>query len=176
MVVYGLWFTLLLCGCCTKSYKEQNLPPIEEDFEDEDVKAERERVNACVKAEGGDRDIILVQDLVKKYEKKEKDAKDENQQETARTGRPLNQSMREPEVEKKEEDKGTVAVKGTSFGVKQGECFALLGINGAGKSSTFNCLTAYDVASGGLVMLDGNNVKKYYTKPFLMHDLVGYCP
>ena len=42
-----------------------------------------------------------------------------------------------------------MAVKGTSFGVGEGECFALLGVNGAGKSTTFNCITGYDVASGG---------------------------
>ena len=168
-----------MCGCCDKEYKEQQLPPVAEENEDEDVKAERERVNASIEAANlGDRDIILVQDLVKKYEKKEKkneDAEDENEHATTRAGRPLNRSMREAEGDKKE-DEGTVAVKGTSFGVKQGECFALLGVNGAGKSSTFNCLTAYDVASGGRVLLDGTNVKQYYKKPFLMHELVGYCP
>ena len=74
------------------------------------------------------------------------------------------------------QQEGTVAVKGTSFGVKQGECFALLGVNGAGKSSTFNCITGYDVPSGGNVMLDGKNVTTFYRKPYLMHQLVGYCP
>ena len=69
-----------------------------------------------------------------------------------------------------------MAVKGISFGVKPGECFALLGVNGAGKSSTFNCLTANDTVSGGVVTLDGNHVFKYYKKPYLMHKLVGYCP
>ena len=29
------------------------------------------------------------------------------------------------------------AVKGLSFGVKPGECFGLLGINGAGKTTSF---------------------------------------
>lgn len=72
--------------------------------------------------------------------------------------------------------KGTMAVKGTSFGVGEGECFALLGVNGAGKSTTFNCITGYDVASGGQVLLDGVNVNNYYKKPHLMHKIIGYCP
>jgi len=34
-----------------------------------------------------------------------------------------------------------VAVSNLSFGLKSGECFALLGVNGAGKSTTFKSLT-----------------------------------
>ena len=67
-------------------------------------------------------------------------------------------------------------MKGISFGVKKGECFGLLGVNGAGKSTTFNCMTGYDVASGGNVKLDGDNVNTYFRKPHLMHKLVGFCP
>ena len=40
-------------------------------------------------------------------------------------------------------------MKGTSFGVKTGECFSLLGVNGAGKTSTFNCLVGEEDISGG---------------------------
>ena len=69
------------------------------------------------------------------------------------------------EEEKNQAQKGTIAVKGTSFGVQGGECFALLGVNGAGKSTTFNCITGYDFASGGEVQLDGVNVNTYYGKP-----------
>lgn len=69
-----------------------------------------------------------------------------------------------------------MAVKGTSFGVGAGECFALLGVNGAGKSTTFNCITGYDFASGGTVLLDGINVNTYYKKPHLMQKIVGFCP
>jgi len=31
-------------------------------------------------------------------------------------------------------------VKNLSFGLQHGECFALLGVNGAGKSTTFKAL------------------------------------
>jgi ATP-binding cassette, subfamily A (ABC1), member 3 len=37
--------------------------------------------------------------------------------------------------------KAVLAVERTSFGLEYGECFALLGINGAGKSTTFKALT-----------------------------------
>ena len=67
-------------------------------------------------------------------------------------------------------------MKGISFGVRKGECFGLLGVNGAGKSTTFNCLTGYNIASGGNVKLDGENVNTYFRKPHLMHKLVGFCP
>ena len=35
-----------------------------------------------------------------------------------------------------------LAVERISFGLNYGECFALLGVNGAGKSTTFKSLTA----------------------------------
>jgi ABC-type multidrug transport system ATPase subunit len=35
-----------------------------------------------------------------------------------------------------------LAVERISFGLEYGECFALLGVNGAGKSTTFKSLTA----------------------------------
>jgi ABC-type multidrug transport system ATPase subunit len=92
--------------------------------------------------------MILVDELVKKYEKADPDAQAQDLNASVRSDRPLEQQQDDGEA-----PKGTIAVKGTSFGVKSGECFALLGVNGAGKSSTFNCLTANDTASGGSVML-----------------------
>ena len=56
---------------------------------------------------------------------------------------------------------GFNAVKGTSFGVKQGEVFSLLGVNGAGKSSTFGCLVGTSRVSGGTVLIDGKNVNNF---------------
>ena len=46
-----------------------------------------------------------------------------------------------------------VAVDRISFGIKNGECFTLLGVNGAGKTTTFKILSGdchifgYDVAT-----------------------------
>jgi len=41
--------------------------------------------------------------------------------------------------------KPLVAVEDVSFGLQAGECFALLGVNGAGKSTTFKTLTSEEV-------------------------------
>ena len=45
------------------------------------------------------------------------------------------------DLSKKYSRKGKLAVDHLSFGVKSGECFGLLGVNGAGKTSTFKMLT-----------------------------------
>lgn len=41
------------------------------------------------------------------------------------------------------------AVQGVSFGLDYGECFGLLGVNGAGKSTTFKSLTRDIVPTSG---------------------------
>jgi ABC-type multidrug transport system ATPase subunit len=43
------------------------------------------------------------------------------------------------------------AVENLSFGLSKGECFALLGINGAGKSTTFKTLTAEEEPTSGKI-------------------------
>jgi len=54
---------------------------------------------------------------------------------------------------------GTLAVKGVSFGVKAGEVFALLGVSGAGKTSTFNMILGEEDLSGGKCQLNGVSVE-----------------
>jgi len=54
---------------------------------------------------------------------------------------------------------GLLAVNRLSIGVVPGECFGLLGINGAGKTSTFQMLTGDSIISSGEAWLDGHNVK-----------------
>ena len=88
-LVYGLAFILLLKGCCDKKPEEKNIPPIPEEFEDDDVKAERERVNASV-TDARNGDILLVKDLVKKYDKKDPDAQADDLNASVRSDRPLN--------------------------------------------------------------------------------------
>ncbi|KAF9820466.1 hypothetical protein SFRURICE_009885 [Spodoptera frugiperda] len=69
--------------------------------------------------------------------------------------------------------KSVNAVKGVSFSVKKGECFGLLGVNGAGKSSTFKMLTAEESATRGDIF--GNGYRLTRGNPQYLQTL-GYCP
>jgi hypothetical protein len=63
--LYLSLFTILLSGCCSKKLKNENLPPQRPENEDEDVKNERDRVQAVINGSGNE--TLLVKDLVKKY-------------------------------------------------------------------------------------------------------------
>jgi len=65
------------------------------------------------------------------------------------------------------------AVQGVSFGLDYGECFALLGVNGAGKSTTFKSLTRDIVPTTGDIKIQGFDVQKDFTAA---RKLIGYCP
>lgn len=68
------------------------------------------------------------------------------------------------------------AVRGISFSVDKQESFVLLGVNGAGKSTTFKCLAIDEVISSGDIRIKGIPVKELYAKPELMRNQIGYCP
>lgn len=51
------------------------------------------------------------------------------------------------------------AVRGTSFSVDQQESFVLLGVNGAGKSTTFKCLSIDELVSSGDIRIKGIPIK-----------------
>lgn len=53
-----------------------------------------------------------------------------------------------------------LAVERISFGLDYGECFALLGVNGAGKSTTFKSLTADTDPTEGEITVDGYDITK----------------
>jgi ABC-type multidrug transport system ATPase subunit len=65
------------------------------------------------------------------------------------------------------------AVKSLSFGVKSGEIFGFLGINGAGKTSTMNVLCGATAASSGAAYLLGCDVQTQRTE---IRSQLGYCP
>jgi len=95
---------------------------------------------------------------------------------STRSDRPAGEIEDVDKKSKQKGKKGKLAVEGTSFGVKKGECFSLLGVNGAGKTSTFNCLVGQEDISGGKVMIDSTDIGKLYRKPDKLFNLVGYCP
>ncbi|GFT89233.1 ATP-binding cassette sub-family A member 3 [Nephila pilipes] len=66
-----------------------------------------------------------------------------------------------------------VAVNKLSFGVRKGECFGLLGLNGAGKTSTFKMITGDTSISSGEIYVDGFDIKKQSRK---VQRQIGYCP
>ena len=69
--------------------------------------------------------------------------------------------------------KPLVAVERTSFGLDYGECFALLGVNGAGKSTTFKSLTNDIDATSGEITIHGLDVRRDFST---VRKSIGYCP
>ncbi|XP_023289550.1 uncharacterized protein LOC105698871 [Orussus abietinus] len=65
-----------------------------------------------------------------------------------------------------------VAVRNLSLGVRTGQCFGLLGVNGAGKSTTFKMLTTELRPTSGRIFLRGRDVGD---GPLCSGE-VGYCP
>lgn len=53
---------------------------------------------------------------------------------------------------------GIQAVKGISFEIKQGELVSLIGANGAGKTSTLNCLGGLLKPAGGEILYQGKSL------------------
>ncbi|CAM1313391.1 ABCA3 (predicted) [Pycnogonum litorale] len=65
------------------------------------------------------------------------------------------------------------AVDHLSVGILRSECFGLLGINGAGKTSTFKMITGDEAITEGDAYLDGYSVKTELAK---VQQRLGYCP
>ena len=66
-----------------------------------------------------------------------------------------------------------VAVENLSFGLQSGECFALLGVNGAGKSTTFKNLTCEVEPTDGNIHIGALDINKDFNQ---IRKLIGYCP
>ena len=60
-----------------------------------------------------------------------------------------------------------------SSGIPKNQCFGLLGVNGAGKTSTFSMLTGDVTLSGGEAYIAGYNLKWDIRK---IQQRIGYCP
>ncbi|XP_058158739.1 ATP-binding cassette sub-family A member 2 isoform X1 [Dasypus novemcinctus] len=66
-----------------------------------------------------------------------------------------------------------LAVDRLCLGVRPGECFGLLGVNGAGKTSTFKMLTGDESTTGGEAFINGHSVLKELLQ---VQQSLGYCP
>uniref|UniRef100_H3CEJ3 ATP-binding cassette sub-family A member 2 n=1 Tax=Tetraodon nigroviridis TaxID=99883 RepID=H3CEJ3_TETNG len=66
-----------------------------------------------------------------------------------------------------------LAVDRLCLGVRPGECFGLLGVNGAGKTSTFKMLTGDECTTGGEAFINGNSILKELLR---VQQSIGYCP
>ncbi|CRK87607.1 CLUMA_CG001403, isoform A [Clunio marinus] len=66
-----------------------------------------------------------------------------------------------------------LAVNQLNLTVGASECFGLLGINGAGKTSTFKMMTGDEIISQGDVFILGYSMKNQMWKA---HQFIGYCP
>jgi ABC-2 type transport system ATP-binding protein len=66
-----------------------------------------------------------------------------------------------------------LALDNVSFNVQRGEVLGLLGLNGAGKSTTMNILTGYIGATSGVVTIDGHDIAR---EPLAAKRVIGYLP
>lgn len=66
-----------------------------------------------------------------------------------------------------------VAIDGLNFNIEAGEIVGLLGLNGAGKSTTMNCLTGYIAPTAGSISIDGHDLLK---EPNEAKKVIGYLP
>nr|XP_024218385.1 ATP-binding cassette sub-family A member 3-like isoform X2 [Halyomorpha halys] len=73
----------------------------------------------------------------------------------------------------KKYSRSIVAVVDVTFAVSKGECFGILGINGAGKTTVFNMLTGVLYPTKGNVYIKGYSLRKNKAKCLSM---IGYCP
>lgn len=67
----------------------------------------------------------------------------------------------------------TMALKGVSFEVAEGEMFGLIGPDGAGKTTLFRILATLHLADSGSAVVDGMDVVKDYRK---IRQHIGYMP
>jgi len=65
------------------------------------------------------------------------------------------------------------AVDNLCVGIPKGECFGLLGINGAGKTTSFKMITGDVNPSAGAAIMNGNIISEDSAN---MQQQVGYCP
>ncbi|PVH65817.1 hypothetical protein PAHAL_1G084300 [Panicum hallii] len=66
-----------------------------------------------------------------------------------------------------------VAVKGFSLAIQRGQCFGLLGANGAGKTSLISMLTGFTKPTSGTAYIDGLDIRTDMSE---IYTRIGVCP
>src|SRR5207253_2034826 len=69
--------------------------------------------------------------------------------------------------------RGTMAVKGVSFDIRQGEIFSLLGPNGAGKSTTISMLSCLIAPTSGDATIAGYSIAR---DSYAVRQVIGVVP
>ena len=69
--------------------------------------------------------------------------------------------------------KQITAIKNLNFCVEPGECFGILGLNGAGKTSTFKCITQEYSPTNGTIYVNEVDTFNNFNQ---IKSNVGYCP
>ncbi|XP_033375250.1 ATP-binding cassette sub-family A member 13 [Parus major] len=72
--------------------------------------------------------------------------------------------------------KKNTAVENISLGISRGECFGLLGTNGAGKSTTFKMLTGDIIPSAGRAVIRTPTGSEIDILSASSESIIGYCP
>ena len=67
----------------------------------------------------------------------------------------------------------TKAVREISLCLDYGECFGFLGVNGAGKTTIFKCLSKEILRTYGKIYIDNKEINQDFDK---VRSLIGYCP
>jgi len=116
--------------------------------EDNDVAAERQRIDGTSVVQLATTDAVVLRQLTKLYK-----------------FRCLGSCCYKNSV---------LAVDQLSVGIPRGECFGLLGVNGAGKTSTFAMLTGDTIISSGDAFLGGVSVVR--DAAGARRRMVGFCP
>ena len=66
-----------------------------------------------------------------------------------------------------------IAIENLNFCIESGECFGLLGLNGAGKTTAFKCITQEILQDNGEIRVFGQVIHRNFDK---LNEIFGYCP
>ena len=131
------------------------------------------------------RDSGVIKEEIRALDDKEYNINNEYNQDIINLNRDNNYAIRIKNLQKEynsyiynllfccKKNKGKLVLKNLSFCLEKGECFGLLGLNGAGKSTTFKCITQEINPTYGEIFFDGirtnENIETIINK-------FGYCP